>query len=37
VTLSLGILTSMFTAVVGSRVLIHLIWGRRRKLATLPV
>ena len=29
VVLSLGILTSMFTALVGSRALIHLIWGRR--------
>ena len=30
--LSLGIVTSMFTAIVGSRALIHLIWGRKRKL-----
>ena len=37
VTLVLGIFTSLFTAVVGSRVLIHVIWGRRRRLATLPV
>jgi preprotein translocase subunit SecD len=37
VTLVLGIITSMFTAIVGSRVLIQLIWGRRRKLATIPV
>nr|WP_298716356.1 protein translocase subunit SecD [uncultured Steroidobacter sp.] len=36
VTLVLGIGTSLFTAVVCSRVLIDLIWGRRR-LATLPV
>ena len=37
VTLVLGIATSLFTAVIGSRVLIQLIWGRRRKLAALPV
>lgn len=37
VTLVLGIGTSLFTAVVCSRVLIDLIWGRRRRLATLPV
>ena len=33
VTLCLGIVTSMFTAILGSRALIHLVWGRRRKLA----
>jgi preprotein translocase subunit SecD len=37
VTLCLGILTSLFTAILGSRTFIHLIWGRRRKLASLPV
>ncbi|HEY0939474.1 MAG TPA: protein translocase subunit SecD [Steroidobacter sp.] len=37
VTLVLGILTSLFTAVICSRVVIDLIWGRRRRLATLPV
>jgi preprotein translocase subunit SecD len=37
VVLSLGILTSMFTALVGSRALIHLIWGRRRKLDSLSI
>jgi preprotein translocase subunit SecD len=37
VTLVLGIMTSLFTAVVCSRVMIDLIWGRRRRLATLPV
>jgi len=37
VTLCLGIATSMFTAILGSRALIHLIWGRRRKLASLPI
>ena len=37
VTLCLGIATSMFTAILGSRALIHVIWGRRRKLASLPI
>lgn len=37
VTLVLGILTSLFTAVVCSRVVIDLIWGRRRRLTSLPV
>ena len=37
VVLTLGIVTSMFTALVGSRSLIHLIWGRRRKLERLPI
>ena len=30
VTLSIGILTSMFTAIFGSRILVHLIYGRSR-------
>jgi preprotein translocase subunit SecD len=30
VTLSLGILTSMFTAIIGTRALVNLIYGRRR-------
>ena len=37
VTLCLGIATSMFTAIVGSHAIIYLIWGRRRKLASLPI
>jgi preprotein translocase subunit SecD len=37
VTLCLGILTSLFSAILGSRAYIHLIWGRRRKLASLPI
>jgi preprotein translocase subunit SecD len=37
VTLCLGILTSLFTAILGSRALIHLVWGRQRKLASLPI
>ncbi len=30
VTLSIGIVTSMFTAIFGSRVIVHLIYGRRK-------
>ena len=30
VTLSLGIITSMFTAIMGTRALVNLIYGRRR-------
>ncbi len=37
VTLVIGILTSLFTAVIGSRALIQVIWGRRRKLARVSV
>jgi preprotein translocase subunit SecD len=37
VTLCLGILTSLFSAILASRALIHLIWGRKQKLASLPV
>ena len=37
VVLSLGIVTSMFTALLGSRALIHLLWGRERKLETLSI
>jgi preprotein translocase subunit SecD len=37
VVLSLGIITSMFTALVGARSLIHLLWGRERKLEALSI
>jgi len=37
VTLCLGIVTSLFTAILGSRAIIHMIWGRRRKLDALPI
>ena len=36
VTLAIGILTSIFTAVVGTRLVVNLIWGGRR-LQSLPV
>ncbi|HKS56345.1 MAG TPA: protein translocase subunit SecD [Steroidobacteraceae bacterium] len=37
IVMTLGILTSLFTSVVGSRVLVHAIWGRRPRLASLPI
>ena len=37
VTLSLGILTSMFTAVVASRALVNLVYGRHRQLKQLSI
>ncbi len=37
VVLTLGIITSMFTALVASRALITLMYGSRRKLASLPI
>ncbi len=37
VTLSLGILTSMFTAIVGTRALINVIYGRRQHLHKLSI
>jgi len=36
VTLSLGIITSMFTAIVGTRSVVNIVFGRR-KLASLPI
>jgi preprotein translocase subunit SecD len=37
VTLSIGIVTSMFTAILGTRALINLIYGGRRRLAKLHI
>ena len=37
VTLCIGILTSMFSAVMVSRAIVNLIYGRRRKLIHLPI
>jgi preprotein translocase subunit SecD len=37
VTLSLGIVTSMFTAIVGTRVVVNLIYGRRKNLQRLSI
>ena len=36
ITLLLGIITSMFTAIVGTRTIVNLVWGGR-KLQSLPV
>ena len=36
ITLSIGILTSMFTAIFGSRVIVNMLFGNRR-LSTLPI
>ncbi|MFP4208028.1 MAG: protein translocase subunit SecD [Wenzhouxiangella sp.] len=37
VTLSLGIATSMFTAIIGTRGVISLIYGRRKRVAALAI
>jgi preprotein translocase subunit SecD len=37
VTLIIGIATSMFTALIGSRALIHLVYGRRRRIERLAI
>jgi preprotein translocase subunit SecD len=37
VTLCIGIATSMFTALVGSRALIYLAYGRRRRIERLAI
>ncbi len=37
IVMTLGILTSLFTSVVGSRALVHFLWGRKRKLESLSI
>ena len=37
VTLSLGIVTSMFTAIIGTRVVVNLFYGRRKNLTDLSI
>jgi preprotein translocase subunit SecD len=37
VTLCIGIATSMFTALIGSRAIIHLVYGRRRRIERLAI
>lgn len=37
VTMMIGIVASMFTALIGSRALIHLIYGRRRRIERLAI
>jgi preprotein translocase subunit SecD len=37
IVLTLGILTSMFTSLMGSRALLTLMYGGQRKIARLPI
>lgn len=37
VTLAIGIVTSMFTAIVGTRAIINLTWGRKKRLTELSI
>lgn len=37
ITLSFGIVTSMFTAIVGTRAIVNLVYGRRRRLQSLSI
>ncbi|MGH8298826.1 MAG: protein translocase subunit SecD [Steroidobacteraceae bacterium] len=37
IVLTLGIITSMFTSLMGSRALVTLMYGRKRKVARLPI
>ena len=37
VTMCIGVATSMFTALVGSRALLHLVYGRRRRIERLSI
>jgi preprotein translocase subunit SecD len=37
VTLSIGIITSMFTAIVGTRVVINLLYGGKQNIQRLPI
>jgi preprotein translocase subunit SecD len=37
IVMTLGIATSLFTSVVGSRALVHAVWGRHRRLERLSI
>ncbi|MFM2481575.1 protein translocase subunit SecD [Celerinatantimonas sp. YJH-8] len=37
VTLAIGILTSMFTAIIGTRALVNLLWGGKKRLKKLSI
>jgi preprotein translocase subunit SecD len=37
IVMTIGIATSLFTSVVGSRALVHAVWGRRRRLERLSI
>jgi len=35
--MTVGILTSLFTSVVGSRALVHFVWGRQKRIESLSI
>lgn len=37
VTLAIGILTSMFTAIIGTRAIVNFAWGRKKRLSKLSI
>ncbi|RUO28084.1 protein translocase subunit SecD [Aliidiomarina sedimenti] len=37
VTLAIGILTSMFTAIIGTRAIVNFAWGRQKRLSKLSI
>ncbi|MFL6575202.1 MAG: protein translocase subunit SecD, partial [Povalibacter sp.] len=37
IVMTLGILTSLFTSIVGSRALVHAVWGRRKRVEHLSI
>ncbi|RAJ95373.1 preprotein translocase subunit SecD [Aliidiomarina maris] len=37
VTLAIGIVTSMFTAIIGTRAIVNFIWGRQKRLTKLSI
>ena len=37
IVMTLGIATSLFTSVVGSRALVHFVWGRKKRLESLSI
>lgn len=37
VTLAIGILTSMFTAIIGTRAIVNFTWGRKKRLSKLSI
>jgi len=37
IVMTLGIVTSLFTSVVGSRALVHFVWGRRKRIESLSI
>ena len=37
VTLAIGIVTSMFTAIIGTRAIVNFVWGRQKRLTKLSI